>query len=166
MSTLIYPFTFPSFNLLIFEGKRWVIPYKNRGKGTQIIFLSEVISPILSPKNRKNWLQSKPLVKSSFHLSPVPWVLSVASVKEPGLKRISVPSLYITKGRSVAFESSWRGKFMFGNWTTAMLTPHTHPYTVHGRSIVKVFGTDQSVNSNRNVRLVMKWANFMNHLWA
>ena len=43
----------------------------------------------------------------------------------------------MTKGRSVAFESSWRGKFMFGNWTTAMLTPPTHPYTVHGRSTLK-----------------------------
>ena len=26
---------------------------------------------------------------------------------------------------------------MFGNWTTAMLTPHTLPYTVHGRSTLK-----------------------------
>ena len=26
---------------------------------------------------------------------------------------------------------------MFGNWTTAMLTPPTHPYTVHGRSTLK-----------------------------
>ena len=26
---------------------------------------------------------------------------------------------------------------MFGNWTKAMLTPHTHPYTVHGRSTLK-----------------------------
>ena len=40
-------------NLLIFEGKRWVISDKNRGKGTKIVFLSEVISPILSPKKRK-----------------------------------------------------------------------------------------------------------------
>ena len=26
---------------------------------------------------------------------------------------------------------------MCGNWTTAMPTPHTHPYTVHGRSTLK-----------------------------
>ena len=49
---------------------------------------------------------------------------------------------------------------MFGNCTKAMLTPHTQPYTVHGRSTLKDdcerFGTDRSVNSKRNVRLVMK----------
>ena len=45
-------------------------------------------------KNRKNWSRSKPYVKSSFELSPVPWVLSVAAaVEKPGLKRISVPSM-------------------------------------------------------------------------
>ena len=27
---------------------------------------------------------------------------------------------------------------MFGNWTTAMLARHTHPYTVHGRSGLKI----------------------------
>ena len=26
---------------------------------------------------------------------------------------------------------------MFGNWTKAMLTPRTHPYTIHGRSTLK-----------------------------
>ena len=27
---------------------------------------------------------------------------------------------------------------MLGNWTTAMLTPHTHPYSIHdGRSTLK-----------------------------
>ena len=26
---------------------------------------------------------------------------------------------------------------MFGNWTTAILSPHTHPYTFHGRSTLK-----------------------------
>ena len=26
---------------------------------------------------------------------------------------------------------------MFGNWTTAMLNPHTHPYIIHGRSTLK-----------------------------
>ena len=26
---------------------------------------------------------------------------------------------------------------MLGNWTKAMLTPHTHPYTVHGSSTPK-----------------------------
>ena len=72
--------------------------------------------------------------------------------------------------RSVAFESSWRVKFMFGNWTTAMVTPHTRPYTVHGRSTLKDdrerVWTDRSVNSKRHARLLMKWANCMNHLWA
>ena len=34
------------------------------------------------------------ILKSSFHLSPVPWVLSVATaVEKPALKRISVPSM-------------------------------------------------------------------------
>ena len=40
-------------NLLIFEGKRWVIADKNCGKGTKMIFLSEVISPILSRKEQE-----------------------------------------------------------------------------------------------------------------
>ena len=39
---------------------------------------------------------------------------------------------------------------MFPNWTTPMLTQHTHPYTVYGRSthwkmIVSVFGTDRYI---------------------
>ena len=38
--------------LLIFEGKGWVISDKNHRKGTIIIFLSEVISPMLSPKKQ------------------------------------------------------------------------------------------------------------------
>ena len=56
----LFPAGFPSplrcvvANLLIFEGKRWVISDKNRGKGTKILFLSEVISPILSLKKREN----------------------------------------------------------------------------------------------------------------
>ena len=37
-----------------FSGKEVGNSDNNRGKGTKIIFLSEVISPILSPKNRKN----------------------------------------------------------------------------------------------------------------
>ena len=57
---------------------------------------------------------------------------------------------------------------MFEKWKMAMLTPHAHSYNVHGSSILKmivcVFGTDQSMNSKRNVRLVMKSANHMSHL--
>ena len=49
---------------------------------------------------------------------------------------------------------------MFGNWTTAMVTPHTRPYTVHGRSTLKDdrerVWTDRSVNSKRHGRLLMK----------
>ena len=41
-------------NLLIFEGKGWVISDKNGGKVTKIISLSRVIGPIISPINRKN----------------------------------------------------------------------------------------------------------------
>ena len=38
-------------NVFLFERKWWVITDENgSGKGTKIIFLSEVISPILSPK--------------------------------------------------------------------------------------------------------------------
>lgn len=41
-------------NLLIFEGKGWVISDKNGGKGTTIIFLSEVIiSPIISARKQE-----------------------------------------------------------------------------------------------------------------
>ena len=92
--------------------------------------------------------------KFSFYMSPVPSVLFVATVKEPGFKRISVPSLYLTKGRSGSrLNSSWRGKFMFGNWTTACsLRIHIHtPFTVgpHWKMIVSVFGTERSVNSKR-----------------
>ena len=51
-----------------------------------------------------------------------------------------------------------------------MVTPHTRPYTVHGRSTLKDdrerVWTDRSVNSKRHGRLLMKWANCMNHLWA
>ena len=57
---------------------------------------------------------------------------------------------------------------MFEKWKMAMLTPHANSYNVHGSStlkmIVRVFGTDQSMNSKRNVRLVMKSANHMSHL--
>ena len=59
----------------------------------------------------------------------------------------------------------------FGNGTTAMLTPHTHPYTIHdGTSTLKddyhrfCDRPVPSVNSKKNVTLVIKWANFMNHL--
>ena len=95
-------------NLLIFEGKRWVLSDKNCGKGTKILFLSEVISPILLPKKQEKLIDRvvSLLQKAPFYLSPVPLLVSVATVKEPGLKRISVPSFYMTKGRSVAFESS------------------------------------------------------------
>ena len=45
------PLPFVVANLLIFEGKGWVISQKkNRGKGTKLKFLSEVISPMLSSK--------------------------------------------------------------------------------------------------------------------
>ena len=40
-------------NLLIFEEKRCVILGKNCGKGTKILFLSEVISSVLSPKKQE-----------------------------------------------------------------------------------------------------------------
>ena len=104
------------------------------------------------------------------YFSSVPLVLSVATVKDPRLKRISVLSLYMTKGRSAAFESNWREKFMFANCTTAILTSHTYPYTVHGTSALKDdcehFWDGQSVSSKKNVTLVMTWTNFMNHLWA
>ena len=110
-----------------------MISDKNRGREQKQYSCLKLLVLSYLLKNRKTWLHSTPLIKSSFHLSPVHLVLSVATIEEPGLKCISVPSLYITKGRSVASESSWRGKFMFGNWTTAMLARHTHPYTVHGR---------------------------------
>ena len=40
-------------NLLIFEEKRCVISSKNCGKATKILFLSEVISSVLSPKKQE-----------------------------------------------------------------------------------------------------------------
>ena len=41
-------------NVFLFERKWWVITDENgSGKGTKIIFLSEVISPILSPKKHQ-----------------------------------------------------------------------------------------------------------------
>ena len=41
-------------NVFLFEREWWVITDENgSGKGTKIIFLSEVISPILSPKKHQ-----------------------------------------------------------------------------------------------------------------
>ena len=76
---------------------------------------------MLSPKNRKNWSRGKPIVKSSFLLSPVPSVLSVATVKEPGLRCISVPSLYVG---TIDQSSGRRNVWKLDHLTTAMLTPH------------------------------------------
>ena len=123
-------------------------------------------SPIKKLRPPRLWRKN---TKFSFHLSPVPSVRSVFTVKEPGLKRISVPSLNMKKGRS----GSRLNQVEEGN-SCLETGPrqcsrriHIHrPFTVgpHWKIIASVFGTDRSVNSKRNVRLVMKWANFMNHL--
>ena len=94
--------------------------------------------------------------KFSFYLSPVPSVLFVATVKEPGFKRISVPSLYLTKGRS----GSRLNQVEEGNSCLETGPRHAHsaytsihhtPFTVgpHWKMIVSVFGTERSVNSKR-----------------
>ena len=61
-------------SLLIFEGKRWVLSDKNCGKGTKILFLSEVISPILSPKKQEKLIDRvvSLLQKAPFTCLPYP----------------------------------------------------------------------------------------------
>ena len=58
-------------NLQIFE---WVISDKNCGKGTKILFLSEVISPILLPKKQEKLIDRvvSLLQKAPFTCLPSP----------------------------------------------------------------------------------------------
>ena len=50
-----FPSPLPSVvaNLLIFEGKKWVISDKTRVNETKITFLSELISPTFLPKKQE-----------------------------------------------------------------------------------------------------------------
>ena len=147
-------------NLLIFEEKRCVILGKNCGKGTKILFCLKLLVLSYRLKNRKNWLHSKPLVKSSFHLSPVPSVLSVTTVKEPVLKRISGHHFILRRDDRSRLNQVEEGNSCLETgpqqWSIRI---HIHTsFTVgpHWKMIVSVFGTDRSVNSKRNERLVMK----------
>ena len=113
-------------NLLIFEGKRWVISDKNSGREQKQYSCLKLLVLSYHLKKQENLItQHKASCKKLLSLISRP--LSTFCCYQ--LKHISVPSLYVTKGWLVAFESSWRGKFMFGNWTMAMLTQHTHPYS-------------------------------------
>ena len=146
------------------------------------MFNFELVSKPSSDKNisypTPSFFRFLPRVYHNMKQAPVVWTLVCTGRAKwaSGMLREQNPScvsaFILRRNDRSRLKSSWSGKFMLGNWTTAMLTPHTHPYTVHGRFKLKDDcerfwdGPAPSVNSKRNVRLVMKWANFMNHLWA
>ena len=65
------------------------------------IFLCAVNSPMLPPQEQEKLIAEQ--ASCSFHLSLVPWVLSVFTVEEPGLKRISVPSTQSPNAKTLLF---------------------------------------------------------------